>query len=152
MHLSSRTSTVPGEPRKIKVEALNSTAISVQWRPADDRDLGVSGIIRGYQIYYGPDVGTSSNGGGQAENDYAGGMLSGSMEVFDVADPAKTEAVVSGLVPDTTYVVQLAAYTRKGDGRRSRPYRTRTKGAGKGYAFMCADVVGSRFRRDRFTL
>ena len=120
--------TVPGEPRKIIVEAINSTAISVQWRPSDDRDRGANGIVRGYQIYYGPDTSTSSNSG--LVDDGPGGMLTGAMEAFDVADPSKTEAIVSGLMPDTAYVLQVAAYTRKGDGKRSRPYRTRTKGAG----------------------
>ena len=42
---------VPGEPRKVKVEALNSTAIGVQWRPPADRDH--NGVIRGYLVTYG---------------------------------------------------------------------------------------------------
>jgi Fibronectin type III domain len=41
---------VPGEPRKMKVEALNSTAINVQWRPPADREH--NGVIRGYLVTY----------------------------------------------------------------------------------------------------
>lgn len=41
---------VPGEPRKVKIEAVNSTAVNVQWRPPLEREQ--NGIIRGYQIYY----------------------------------------------------------------------------------------------------
>jgi receptor-type tyrosine-protein phosphatase F len=118
---------VPGEPRKVKVEAINSSAISVQWWPPDERALGSSGIIRGYQIYYGSDGGMSSGG---ALSDDNSGLLSASALTYDVADPAKADAVISGLMPDTGYVVQVAAYTRKGDGRRSRPLKIRTKGAG----------------------
>lgn len=35
---------------------------------------------------------------------------------------------VSGLQPDTRYVVQVAALTRKGDGSRSEPARVKTPG------------------------
>ena len=41
---------VPGEPRKVKLEAINSTAVVVQWRPPADREL--NGVIRGYQVLY----------------------------------------------------------------------------------------------------
>ena len=34
----------------MKVEAVNSTAISVQWRPPGEKDM--NGVIRGYQIHY----------------------------------------------------------------------------------------------------
>lgn len=41
---------VPGEPRRVKAEALNSTAINIQWRPPADREH--NGVIRGYLITY----------------------------------------------------------------------------------------------------
>jgi len=41
---------VPGEPKRVKVEALNSTAIRVQWRPPLEKEQ--NGVIRGYQVYY----------------------------------------------------------------------------------------------------
>jgi len=40
------------------------------------------------------------------------------------------EVVISGLEPEAQYQLQVAAYTRKGDGERSRPKKIRTKGAG----------------------
>jgi hypothetical protein len=42
--------TVPGEPRKVKLEAINSTAVGVQWRPPAEREQ--NGVIRGYQVLY----------------------------------------------------------------------------------------------------
>ena len=40
------------------------------------------------------------------------------------------EVVIGGLEPEAQYQFQVAAYTRKGDGERSRPKKIRTKGAG----------------------
>lgn len=47
---------------------------------------------------------------------------------FDVLDDTVRELNVSGLQPDTTYAVQVAALTRKGDGDRSNPVNVRTPG------------------------
>ena len=41
---------MPGEPRKVKLEAVNSTSINVQWRPPMDKEQ--NGVIRGFQIHY----------------------------------------------------------------------------------------------------
>lgn len=40
---------VPGEPRNVKVEVINSTSIEVTWTPPDEKER--HGIIRGYQIH-----------------------------------------------------------------------------------------------------
>jgi len=40
------------------------------------------------------------------------------------------EVVIGGLAPEAQYQFQVAAYTRKGDGERSRPKKIRTRGAG----------------------
>jgi len=40
------------------------------------------------------------------------------------------EVVIGNLEPEAQYQFQVAAYTRKGDGERSRPKKIRTKGAG----------------------
>ena len=106
--------TVPGEPRKVKVEAVNSTAVSVQWRPPQDKEH--NGIIRGYQIHY-----VQVN---EADEPQAVPIM------FDLADGSKSEAIVANLLPDTSYQFQVAAYTRKGDGERSKPKKVKTKGAG----------------------
>ena len=42
----------------------------------------------------------------------------------------KHQVTVTGLMPDMWYQFQVAAYTRKGDGLRSRPKKAKTKGAG----------------------
>ena len=39
------------------------------------------------------------------------------------------EAIITGLQPDTQYQFQVAAYTRKGDGERSKPRSVHTKAA-----------------------
>lgn len=41
---------VPGEPRRVRLEAVNSTAVHVQWRPPLEREQ--NGVIRGYQVLY----------------------------------------------------------------------------------------------------
>lgn len=41
--------TVPGPPTDVKVQAVNSTTIHVQWRPPTEEDR--HGIIRGYHIH-----------------------------------------------------------------------------------------------------
>lgn len=101
---------VPGEPKKVRAEAINSTAAKVEWQPPDEQER--NGVIRGYQIYY-----------MKVERDEG---LSG-MQVYELLEA--TEAVIGGLEPDTTYNFQVAAYTRKGDGLRSRLKQVKTKGA-----------------------
>jgi len=41
---------VPGEPRQIRLEPINSTAVLIQWQPPLEREL--NGVIRGYQVYH----------------------------------------------------------------------------------------------------
>lgn len=41
------------------------------------------------------------------------------------------ETTISGLTPETTYSVTVAAYTTKGDGARSKPKIVTTTGAGE---------------------
>lgn len=40
------------------------------------------------------------------------------------------EAVITGLLPETTYSISVAAYTTKGDGARSKARLVTTTGAG----------------------
>lgn len=40
---------VPGDPQDVKVQAINSTAIHVQWKPPVEKER--NGIIRGYHIH-----------------------------------------------------------------------------------------------------
>ena len=54
----------------------------------------------------------------------------GDQGMYDTIDGSATEVVIGSLLPDTFYRFQVAAYTRKGDGERSRPRKIKTKGAG----------------------
>ncbi|BFZ00058.1 hypothetical protein BsWGS_03097 [Bradybaena similaris] len=106
---------VPGEPRKVKVEAVNSTAIFVEWEAPTPKEQ--NGIIRGYQVHY-----IEANSGDEP--------VPGAREQsFDTHDSTKTDAVITGLKPDTRYLIQVVAYTRKGDGVRSKQKILTTKGA-----------------------
>jgi len=113
---------VPGEPRRVRADVVNSTAVMVQWRPPDgssDDDYAatstVSRVVRGYRVYVSVDGADPSAPPAPAH---------------DAANPEATEMVIAGLRPDTTYLVHVAAYTRRADGQPSRTVKVRTKGAG----------------------
>ena len=106
---------VPGEPRKVKAEVINSTAVHVSWRPPIERER--NGIIRGYQIHY------------YKVNDRNDAI--GLPDMYNVRGSEINEVAVAGLQPDTTYQFQVAGYTRRGDGERSRAVKVKTKGAGE---------------------
>ncbi|KAG8454511.1 hypothetical protein GDO86_000939 [Hymenochirus boettgeri] len=99
-------------PRKVEVEVLNSTAIKVFWRsPIQNRQHGQ---IRGYQVHY-----------VRMDNGEARGLPL----IKDVMLADAQEMIISGLQPETSYSVTVAAYTMKGDGARSKPKLVTTKGA-----------------------
>ena len=101
---------VPGEPKEVKVEALNSSSLNIKWLSPEAKN----GLIRGYQIYV------------QEINNL--GEASGDPIRFDVADGMAEEYNLTTLQPDTEYSIQVAAVTRKGDGMRSKPINKRTFG------------------------
>uniref|UniRef100_A0A669QC75 Receptor-type tyrosine-protein phosphatase S n=1 Tax=Phasianus colchicus TaxID=9054 RepID=A0A669QC75_PHACC len=115
--ISARTmQSIPsGPPRKVEVEAVNSTAVKVSWRsPVPNKQHGQ---IRGYQVHY-----------VRMEN----GEPRGQPMLKDImlADAQVTEEmIISGLQPDTTYSFTVTAYTTKGDGARSKPKLVSTTGA-----------------------
>jgi netrin-G3 ligand len=109
---------VPGEPRKVKLKVLNSTAVKVTWRPPHAEEQ--NGIIRGYLIHY-----VAMN-----ENDEP----TSNPNIFNVVGGDKSEMTISTLEPDTWYQFQVNGYTRKGDGQRSRGRKVKTKGAGGSYS------------------
>ncbi|XP_056019779.1 receptor-type tyrosine-protein phosphatase F-like isoform X15 [Ostrea edulis] len=104
---------VPDEPTKVSAEAINSTAMFVEWRPPEGR--GSNGIIRGYYVYY-------------YETNNRDEMVGQEM-VYDTHDGNRNEAVITNLKADTQYSVQVAGYTRRGDGKRSKKRMVNTKGA-----------------------
>ncbi|XP_073777797.1 receptor-type tyrosine-protein phosphatase F isoform X10 [Danio rerio] len=119
--IEARTAqSVPGAPpRKLEVEALNSTAIRVTWKPPLSGKQ--HGQIRGYQVIY-----------SRLEN----GEPRGHPNIMDVALPEAQEAVIAGLASETSYSVTVAAYTTKGDGARSKAKVVTTTGAVPGKPTM----------------
>ncbi|XP_076004388.1 receptor-type tyrosine-protein phosphatase F isoform X1 [Genypterus blacodes] len=120
---------VPGAPpRKLEVEAINSTAIRVTWKPP--LQMKQHGQIRGYQVIF-----------SRLEN----GEPRGQPNIMDVALPeaqwnieesTEHESIIAGLQSETTYSVTVAAYTTKGDGARSKAKVITTTGAVPGKPTM----------------
>ncbi|RLW05364.1 hypothetical protein DV515_00005283 [Chloebia gouldiae] len=101
-----------GPPRKVEVEAVNSTAVKVSWRsPVPNKQHGQ---IRGYQVHY-----------VRMEN----GEPKGQPLLKDIMLADAQEMIISGLQPETTYSFTVTAYTTKGDGARSKPKLVSTTGA-----------------------
>ncbi|KAK4815997.1 hypothetical protein QYF61_010865 [Mycteria americana] len=101
-----------GPPRKVEVEAVNSTAVKVSWRsPVPNKQHGQ---IRGYQVHY-----------VRMEN----GEPKGQPMLKDIMLADAQEMIISGLQPETTYSFTVTAYTTKGDGARSKPKLISTTGA-----------------------
>ncbi|XP_027877347.1 receptor-type tyrosine-protein phosphatase F isoform X8 [Xiphophorus couchianus] len=128
--IQARTAqSMPGAPpKKLEVEAINSTAIRVTWKPPIQ--VKQHGQIRGYQVIF-----------SRLEN----GEPRGQPNIMDVALPeaqwnieesTEHEAVIGGLLAETTYSVTVAAYTTKGDGARSKAKVVTTTGAVPGKPTM----------------
>ncbi|XP_061664053.1 receptor-type tyrosine-protein phosphatase delta isoform X5 [Syngnathoides biaculeatus] len=101
-----------GPPRKVEVEAVNSSSIKVIWRsPMPTKQHGQ---IRGYQVHY---------------VRMLNGEPTGQPVIKDILIDDAQEMVVSELQAETTYAVTVAAYTTKGDGARSKPKLVTTTGA-----------------------
>ncbi|CAI9535025.1 unnamed protein product, partial [Staurois parvus] len=115
-------------PRKVEVDSVNSTSIRVTWKsPLPTKQ---NGQIRGYQVTY---------------VRLEGGEPRGSPIIKDVMlaeaqwrpeESAEYEALITGLSPETTYSITVAAYTTKGDGARSKPKVVTTTGAVPGKPTM----------------
>ncbi|XP_068449272.1 protein tyrosine phosphatase receptor type Fa isoform X4 [Clinocottus analis] len=127
--LEARTAqSMPGAPpRKVEADALNSTALRVTWKPPLSEKQ--HGQIRGYQLVY-----------SRLEN----GEPHGQPVIMDVSLPDAQEAIVTGLLPETTYSVTVAAYTTKGDGARSKAKLVTTTGAVPGKpSMMISTTIGN---------
>ncbi|XP_012987191.2 receptor-type tyrosine-protein phosphatase F isoform X17 [Esox lucius] len=127
--IEARTAqSMPGAPpRKLEVEAVNSTAIRVTWKPPLPGKQ--HGQIRGYQVIF-----------SRLEN----GEPRGQPNIMDVALPEAQEAIITGLHSETTYSVTVAAYTTKGDGARTKAKVITTTGAVPGRpTMMISTTIGN---------
>ncbi|KAI3374255.1 hypothetical protein L3Q82_006102 [Scortum barcoo] len=132
---------VPGAPpRKLEVEAINSTAIRVTWKPPLQGKQ--HGQIRGYQVIFsrlenGEPRGQPSRHHGRRFARGAGKLIKklqvdgegGLIFIMVSFGAVCCEAIISGLQSETTYSVTVAAYTTKGDGARSKAKVITTTGA-----------------------
>nr|XP_054950292.1 receptor-type tyrosine-protein phosphatase F isoform X13 [Pan paniscus] len=110
-----------GPPRKVEVEPLNSTAVHVYWKlPVPSKQHGQ---IRGYQVTYV----RLENGEPRGLPIIQDVMLAEAQ--WRPEESEDYETTISGLTPETTYSVTVAAYTTKGDGARSKPKIVTTTGA-----------------------
>ncbi|XP_057200320.1 receptor-type tyrosine-protein phosphatase S isoform X15 [Triplophysa rosa] len=101
-----------GPPRKVEVEAVNSSSVKVLWRsPVPSRQHGQ---IRGYQVHYVRMV---------------NGEPVGHPVIRDILIDDAQELFLTDLYAESTYSVTVAAYTTKGDGARSKPKLVTTTGA-----------------------
>ncbi|XP_035282760.1 receptor-type tyrosine-protein phosphatase delta isoform X10 [Anguilla anguilla] len=110
-----------GPPRKVEVEAVNSSSIKVIWRsPVPNRQHGQ---IRGYQVHYVKMV----NGEPTGQPVIKDILIDDAQWEYD--DSTEHEMIVTELQAETTYSVAVAAYTTKGDGARSKPKQVTTTAA-----------------------
>ncbi|XP_012577673.1 PREDICTED: receptor-type tyrosine-protein phosphatase F isoform X12 [Condylura cristata] len=110
-----------GPPRKVEVEPVNSTAVRVSWKlPVPSKQHGQ---IRGYQVTYV----RLENGEPRGAPIIQDVMLAEAQ--WQPEESEDYETTISGLTPETTYSITVAAYTTKGDGARSKPKIVTTTGA-----------------------
>ncbi|XP_077572600.1 protein tyrosine phosphatase receptor type Fa isoform X2 [Stigmatopora nigra] len=114
-------------PRKVEAAAVNSTAVRVSWKPP--LSIKHNGHLRGgYHIVY-----------SRMER----GQPHGRPLVADVARPDAQEAILTGLLPETSYSLTVAAYGAKGDGARSKARLVTTTGAVPGKPSMMISTTTS---------
>ncbi|XP_045440666.1 receptor-type tyrosine-protein phosphatase F isoform X3 [Pipistrellus kuhlii] len=122
-----------GPPRKVEVEPLNSTAVHVSWKlPVPSKQHGQ---IRGYQVTYV----RLENGEPRGPPIIQDVMLAEAQ--WQPEESEDYETTISGLTPETTYSITVAAYTTKGDGARSKPKIVMTTGAVPGRPTMMVSAT-----------
>nr|XP_029132824.1 receptor-type tyrosine-protein phosphatase F-like isoform X2 [Labrus bergylta] len=127
--IEARTAqTLPGAPpRKLEVDILNSTAIKVTWKPP--LSVKQHAQTRGYQVVY-----------SRLEN----GEPHGQPVIVDVSLSEAEKAVITGLLPETTYRVTVSAHTTKGNGAQSKAKVVTTTGAVPGKpTMMISTTIGN---------
>ncbi|KAJ8964751.1 hypothetical protein NQ317_008056 [Molorchus minor] len=132
-HIQINNLTVPGDPQDIKVTPINSTSIRVNWKPPQVHER--NGIILGYHVHV-QEVkdellctdALCTMYFLRVHKENQGQSLLNEPMKFNVMGNSLLELDVTSLQPDTTYAVQVAALTRKGDGDRSPPVSIHTPG------------------------
>ncbi|XP_068095571.1 receptor-type tyrosine-protein phosphatase F isoform X9 [Hyperolius riggenbachi] len=115
-------------PRKVEVDSVNSTSVRVTWKsPLPTKQ---NGQIRGYQVTY-----VRLEGGEPRGNPIIKDVMLAEAQ-WRPEESAEYEALITGLSPETTYSITVAAYTTKGDGARSKPKVVTTTGAVPGRPSM----------------
>ncbi|XP_072366740.1 protein tyrosine phosphatase receptor type Fa isoform X5 [Scyliorhinus torazame] len=120
-------------PRKVEAESVNSTTIKVMWKPPVSSKQ--HGQIRGYQVTYV----RLEKGEPQGQPIIKDVMLA--EEQWESEDTQDYEAIIGGLMPETTYSITVAAYTTRGDGARSKPRLVTTSGTVPGMPAMVISVT-----------
>ncbi|XP_071262641.1 receptor-type tyrosine-protein phosphatase F-like isoform X8 [Salvelinus alpinus] len=136
--IEARTAqSMPGAPpRKVEADALNSTALRVMWKPP--LQVKQHGQIRGYQVVFS----RLENGAPRGQPNIMDVSLPEAQ--WNVEDSTDYETVITGLLPETTYSVTVAAYTTKGDGARSKAKVVTTTGAVPGKpTMMISTTIGN---------
>ncbi|XP_073227916.1 tyrosine-protein phosphatase Lar-like [Porites lutea] len=102
-----------GAPRQPSATVVNSSAIVVRWCPPLQKDQ--AGRLEGYVVYY-------------LKVDDLGNQLYPRPDLqIDHTARGDLAIVLTGLQPDQTYQIRVAALTRKGDGPQSNPVLAKTK-------------------------
>ncbi|XP_071953982.1 receptor-type tyrosine-protein phosphatase delta-like isoform X3 [Antedon mediterranea] len=140
---------VPGAPRKVMVEAVNSTAIRISWEPPREDEM--HGIIHGYQIHCYPIDDDTNNRLEDIIKDFMYPEQTNNTKLHEIQsnnpiylkkDQLQQVVIIIGLLPNTLYEVEIAAYTSKGDGERTKTKSVRTLGAA--FIFTTAPPVPSQ--------
>ena len=108
---------------QIRGEAINATAIRVTWEPPADEIVEIE-AIHGYQVHYNK-LNETDPFHWQVLNQ----------------NTSRIEAVITGLQPESAYEFTVNAFTRKGDGVRSRPEQVTTKPSGESLYTLTFGVV-----------
>ncbi|XP_029943506.1 protein tyrosine phosphatase receptor type Fa [Salarias fasciatus] len=114
-------------PRKVEAQAVNSSALRVTWKPP--LAPKPHGQVQGYRLVC-----------SRLEN----GEPHGQPLVLDVSSPDARDAVIAGLLPETTYSVTVEAYTTRGGGAPSKAKVASTSGAVPGRpTMMISTTIGN---------
>ncbi|XP_067028665.1 receptor-type tyrosine-protein phosphatase delta-like isoform X2 [Acropora muricata] len=101
-----------GAPRKLNCVVKNSSAIEVSWKPPSQTQ---EGRIQGYTVFY-----TKVDDQGNSLQPPAMPRVKHTRTGNDLV------LLLTHLVADTTYLIQVAAFTKKGDGAKSIPRLAKT--------------------------